>query len=143
MNNIVLVGRLTKDIELKYTAGTEPRAVARFNVAIRRDEDHTDFIPCIAFGKMAENCEKFLKKGSQVGIVGRLQSGSYEKEGKKIYTLDVVCNQVEFLTPKLNKLKQRNQQIQFHQTLLHLKRTFRSRRQYDSEMGKKSLKIPE
>ena len=100
MNNIALVGRLTKDIELKYTTGTEPRAVARFNVAIRRDEDHTDFIPCIAFGKMAENCEKFLKKGSQVGIVGRLQSGSYEKEGKKIYTLDVVCNQVEFLTPK-------------------------------------------
>lgn len=100
MNNVNVVGRLTKDIDLKYTSGTEPKAVARFNVAVRRDEDNTDFIPCIAFGRMAENCEKFLKKGSQVGIVGRLQSGSYEKEGKKIYTLDVICNQVEFLTPK-------------------------------------------
>lgn len=103
MNNINLVGRLTKDIELKYTTGTEPKAVARFNLAIRRDEDNADFVPCIAFGRMAENLEKFCNKGSQIGIVGRLQSGSYEKEGKKIYTLDVICNQIEFLTPKGEK----------------------------------------
>lgn len=100
MNNVNLIGRLTKEIELKYTSGNEPKAVARFNLAVRRDEDHADFVPCVVFGRQAENCEKYLNKGSQVAISGRIQTGSYEKEGKKIYTFDVVCNQVEFLTPK-------------------------------------------
>lgn len=103
MNIVNLVGRLTKDVEVKYTTGNDPKAVARFNLAVRRDEDHTDFIPCIAFGRMAENLEKFCGKGSQIGIVGRMQSGSYEKEGKKVYTLDVICNQIEFLTSKNEK----------------------------------------
>lgn len=100
MNNVNIIGRLTKDIELKYTTGSEPKAVARMTIAVRRDEKHTDFIPCVAYGKVAENCEKFLKKGSQVGITGRVNTGSYEKEGKTIYTFDITATGVEFLTPK-------------------------------------------
>ena len=97
MNAVNIIGRLTKDIELRYTSGNEPKAVVRTNIAVRRDADNADFVPVIIFGKQAENCEKYLKKGSLVGIEGRLQSGKYEKDGKTIYTLDVIANRVEFL----------------------------------------------
>lgn len=103
MNNVNLIGRLTKDIEVKYTSGNDPKAVARFNLAVRRDEDHTDFIPCIAFGRLAENLEKFCSKGNQIGVTGRITTGKYEKEGKTMYTFDVTASNVEFLTPKAEK----------------------------------------
>lgn len=105
MNIVNIIGRLTKDVEVKYTSGTEPKAVARVSVAVNRDKDHTDYIPVIIFGKQAENCEKFLNKGSKLAIEGRLQSGSYEKNGSKVYTMDVVAIRIEFLDSKTETTK--------------------------------------
>ena len=102
MNNVTLIGRLTRDPEVRYTSGTQ-MAVARFNIAVDRPrgkdkEKETDFPSIIVFGKAAENCEKYLAKGRLVGIEGRIQTGSYtNKEGNKVYTTDVVANRVEFL----------------------------------------------
>lgn len=103
MNSVILIGRLTKDPEIRYTAGTQ-MAVATFSVAIDRGKDRngeskgTDFPRVMTFGKVAENCEKFLAKGRLVGIQGRLQTGSYtNKDGVTVYTTDVVADRVEFL----------------------------------------------
>lgn len=98
MNNVTLIGRLTKDPEVRYTA--DQTAIAKFTVAVDRfgKEKQADFIPVTVFGKQAENCEKYLVKGRKVAIQGRIQTGSYEnKEGKKVYTTDVVANTVEFI----------------------------------------------
>ncbi len=102
MNSVVLIGRLTRDPELRYTAGTQ-MAVATFTLAIDRPvraggERQTDFPRVTVFGKQAENCEKFLAKGRLVGVQGRLQTGSYtNKDGATVYTTDVVADRVEFL----------------------------------------------
>ena len=101
MNNVVLIGRLTKDPEIRYTANQ--MAVASFNLAVdrprRQDQDkQTDFIRITVFGKQAENCEKYLRKGLLCGIQGRIQTGSYKnKDGATVYTTDVVADRVEFL----------------------------------------------
>jgi len=102
MNKVQLVGRTTKDIEVRYTTGQNPIAVAHFNLAIsrRKNKDEADFISCTAFGKTAENMEKYVKKGHRVGIVGHIQTGSYEKDGHKVYTTDVIVEELEFLEPK-------------------------------------------
>ncbi len=103
MNSVCLVGRLTKDPDVRYTTSNEPIAVARFSIAIDDgygDKKRTDFPSIVVFGKQAENCEKYLNKGSRVGIVGKIQTGSYEKDGRKVYTTDVVANRVEFLESK-------------------------------------------
>jgi len=101
MNNWVGIGRVTKDIEVKWSeSGT---AMARFNIAIDRGKDKdgqsrgTDFPPILAFGKTAELCGKYLSKGKLVGIQGHIQTGSYEKNGQKVYTTDVFADRVEFL----------------------------------------------
>ena len=102
MNSVVLIGRLTRDPELRYTSGTQ-MAVATFTVAIDRPvraggEKQTDYPSVTVFGKQAENCEKFLAKGRLVGVQGRLQTGSYtNKDGATVYTTDVVADRVEFL----------------------------------------------
>jgi single-strand DNA-binding protein len=102
MNNVSLIGRLTKDVELKYIPSSE-MAVATFTLAIDRPvgqgkEKQADFPRITVFGKQAENCEKFIGKGRLVGITGRIQTGKYEgKDGKTVYTTDVVANNVEFL----------------------------------------------
>lgn len=102
MNSVVLIGRLTRDPEMRYTAGTQ-MAVATFTVAIDRPvraggEKQTDFPRVTVFGKQAENCEKYLAKGRLVGVQGSLQTGSYtDKDGKTVYTTDVIANRVEFL----------------------------------------------
>lgn len=102
MNNVTLIGRLTRDPEVRYTSGSQ-MAVARFSIAIDRPvrnggEKQTDFPSIVVFGKQAENCERFLAKGRMVGIEGRIQTGSYtNKDGNKVYTTDVVANRVEFL----------------------------------------------
>ena len=100
MNIVTLIGRLTKDPEVKYTAGEKPTAVARFSIAVNDgygENERTSFINIVAFGKQAENCERFLSKGRQVGITGRIQTGSYEKDGRTVYTTDVIASRVEFL----------------------------------------------
>ena len=102
MNSVILIGRLTRDPELRYTSGTQ-MAVATFTVAIDRPvragaEKQTDFPRVTVFGKQAENCEKYLAKGRLVGVQGRLQTGSYtNKDGVTVYTTDVVADRVEFL----------------------------------------------
>lgn len=102
MNSVVLIGRLTRDPEIRYTASTQ-MAVATFTVAIDRPvraggDKQTDFPRVTVFGKQAENCEKYLAKGRLVGIQGRLQTGSYQnKDGVTVYTTDVVADRVEFL----------------------------------------------
>jgi len=99
MNNVALIGRLTKDPETRYTADTQT-AVTRFSIAIDRPgkDKGADFPNITVFGKQAENCEKYLKKGRLVGVQGRLQTGSYERsDGSKVYTTDVVADRVEFL----------------------------------------------
>lgn len=102
MNKCELLGRLTKDIELKYTQN-DNKAVARFTLAVnRRGKDAgTDFISCIAWDKTAELLQKYCKKGSQVGIVGRMQTGSYiDKDTKKVYTTDVVVEELDIIWDK-------------------------------------------
>lgn len=102
MNNVELIGRLTKDPEVRYTSGSQ-MAVATFSLAIDRPPDRdgkkqTDFPRVIVFGKQAENCEKYLKKGRMVAIQGHIQTGSYQnKNGDTIYTTDVVANRIEFI----------------------------------------------
>lgn len=100
MNNVTLIGRTTREIELRYT--TSQTAVARFSLAVERPvkdgEKKADFPNIIVFGKQAENCEKYLAKGRKVAVQGRLQTGSYEdKDGKRVYTTDVIAERVEFL----------------------------------------------
>lgn len=101
MNSVQLVGRLTRDPEVRYTdSGT---SVARFCVACdrrinREGEDSADFISCVAFGQKAEFLEKYFSKGKRIGLNGRIQTGSYtNKDGKKIYTTDVIVENVEFV----------------------------------------------
>ena len=102
MNSVVLIGRLTKDPVLKYTAQSQ-MAVATFTLAIDRvvregEQKKTDYPRVTVFGKQAESCEKFLKKGRLAGVQGKLQTGSYQnKDGQTVYTTDVVADRVEFL----------------------------------------------
>ena len=101
MNSVVLIGRLTKDVGLRYS--NNQTAVGRFTLAVdRHDKDkNCDFINCIVFGKSAENLEKYVKKGNKVAISGRIQTGSYtNKDGNKVYTTDVVAERVEFVESK-------------------------------------------
>lgn len=102
MNQVWLIGRLTRDPDLRYTESN--LAVARFSVAVDRmpgrdgQDKGTDFPNVVVFGRQAENCNQYLSKGRKVSILGRIQTGSYtNKEGKKVYTTDVVANRVEFL----------------------------------------------
>ena len=99
MNNFCGIGRLTRDPEIRVSQGG--MKVARYTLAINRDykregEPESDFISCITFGNRAEFAEKYLQKGRQIGVVGRIQTGSYEKDGRKIYTTDVVVDKHYF-----------------------------------------------
>lgn len=102
MNSVELIGRLTRDPEVRYTSGSQT-AVGAFNIAVERpqkpgEEKKTDFPRITVFGKQAETCEKYLKKGRMVAIQGRIQTGSYQdKNGNTVYTTDVVANRVEFI----------------------------------------------
>ena len=98
MNKWVGSGRLTKDPELNFTAGSG-MAVCRFSLAVQRPfkKDETDFINCIAFSKRAETIAQYLTKGRQVLIEGHIQTGSYEKDGVKRYTTDIIVSSFEFI----------------------------------------------
>ncbi len=102
MNNVSLIGRLTRDPEVRYSGNN--MAIARFSIAIDRPPrqdgtKETDFPNIVVFGRQAENCEKYLAKGKMVGVSGRIQTGSYtNKDGNKVYTTEVVANRVEFLS---------------------------------------------
>ena len=109
MNKVQIVGRLTRDPEVKYTTGENANAIARFSVAVNRRFKNAeggydaDFINCVAFGKNAEFIEKFFKKGMAIGISGHIQTGNYiNKDGIKVYTTDVVVEEPEFVESKKN-----------------------------------------
>ena len=102
MNSVVLIGRLTRDPELSYTPSTQT-AVAHFTIAVDRprrngEDAGADFIRVTVFGRQAETCDRYLAKGRQVAVLGRIQTGSYKnREGVTVYTTDVVADRVEFL----------------------------------------------
>ena len=106
MNKVILMGRLTRDPEVRYSQGENATAVARFTLAVNRriqrdGEQNADFINCLAFGKNAEFAEKYLRQGTKLVITGRIQTGSYtNKEGAKVYTTDVVVEEQEFAESK-------------------------------------------
>lgn len=105
MNKVILMGRLTRDPEVRYTQGEHSTAVARYTLAVDRkvksNNETADFINCICFSKMAEVAEKYLRKGTKITISGRIQTGSYvNKEGSKVYTTDVVVEEQEFAESK-------------------------------------------
>lgn len=106
MNKVILMGRLTRDPDVKYTTGDNAMAIARYTLAVDRKykkdgEQTADFIGCVAFGKAGEFAEKFLHRGTKVVITGRIQTGSYtNRDGQKVYTTDVVVEDHEFAESK-------------------------------------------
>lgn len=121
MNNVNLIGRLTRDADIRYTSGGI--AIANFSIAVNRrirkdsNEQEADFISCVAFGKTAELIEKYVNKGNRIGVVGRIQTGKYEnKDGKTVYTTDVIVENLEFLEYKTNSDKGVNEQNQNNKT---------------------------
>ena len=107
MNRVILMGRLTRDAEIRYSQGESSTAIARFSLAVDRrfrkegDEQTADFINCVAFGRTAEFMERFGRKGTKFVAEGRIQTGSYtNKGGQRVYTTDVVVESVEFAESK-------------------------------------------
>lgn len=107
MNKVILMGRLTRDPEIRYSAGENQTAIARYTLAVDRrirrqgDEQTADFINCVVFGRGAEFAEKYLHQGTKIVAVGRIQTGSYtNKEGQRIYTTEVVVEEQEFAESK-------------------------------------------
>ena len=111
MNKVVLIGRLTRDPEVRYTQGENSMAIARYTLAVDRryhgnardGEQTADFIPCVAFGKAGEHAEKYYRKGIKIAVSGRIQTGSYtNRDGVKVYTTDVIVEEQEFAESKGN-----------------------------------------
>lgn len=106
MNKVILMGRLTRDPEVRYSQAAEPLAIARYSLAVNRrfsreGEPNADFINIVAFGKNGEFAEKYFRKGQQVSVVGHLQLGSYDdKDGNKRYTTDVIVEEQHFAESK-------------------------------------------
>ncbi|SFK72896.1 single-strand binding protein [Lachnospiraceae bacterium KH1T2] len=107
MNKVILMGRLTRDPDIRHTQGENSMVVARYTLAVdrrfRRDgaDQSADFISCVSFGKQAEFIEKYVHKGTKIAMTGRIQTGSYtNKDGQKVYTTDVVAEEVEFAESK-------------------------------------------
>ena len=109
MNKVILMGRLTRDPEVRYSQGENATAVARYTLAVDRrqsrnnqnGEQTADFIQCVAFGRSGEFAEKYFRKGMKVLVTGRIQTGSYtNKDGQKVYTTDVVVEEQEFCESK-------------------------------------------
>ena len=107
MNKVILMGRLTRDPEVRYSQGDNAMAIARYTLAVDRrfnrngDENTADFINCVAFGRAGEFAEKYFHKGIKIAVTGRIQTGSYtKKDGVKVYTTDVVVEDQEFAESK-------------------------------------------
>ncbi len=106
MNKAILMGRLTRDPEVRYSQGDNAMAIARYTLAVdrrfnRSEESNADFINCVAFGKAAEFAEKYFRKGTKLLVTGRIQTGSYtNKDGVKVYTTEVIVEDQEFAESK-------------------------------------------
>lgn len=110
MNRVELIGRLTKKPELNYTNSN--KALTRFNIAINRDKEHTDFIPVVVWEKQAENVCKYLDKGKLIAIEGTIQTGTYEdKDGNKRNSFDILAHRVEFLENKQESTKEEIKEV--------------------------------
>ena len=102
MNKVILMGRLTRDPEVRYSQGENSLAIAKFSLAVdrrfkRQGEAETDFFNCTAFGKQAEFVEKYLKQGNKMLVTGRVQNDNYtNKEGKKVYSVQIIVDELEF-----------------------------------------------
>ena len=112
MNRVILMGRLTRDPNISYSQGGDNMAIARFTLAVDRrgrrqdgaDQQTADFIGCVAFGRQAEFAEKYLRQGTKIAATGRIQTGSYtNKDGQKVYTTDVVLDDIEFAESKASQ----------------------------------------
>ena len=118
MNKVIIMGRLTRDPDVRYSQGANPTAVAKYSLAVPRKykqdgQPDCDFINCIAFGKLGEFAEKYLRKGTKIAVVGRIQTGSYiNKDNQKVYTTDVVVEEQEFCESKLSNQSQQNESPQ-------------------------------
>lgn len=114
MNKVILMGRLTRDPEVRYSQGEHATAVARYTLAVdrrfKREGDETaDFISCVSFGKGAEFAEKYLRQGVKIAVTGRIQTGSYtNKDGVKVYTTDVIVEEQEFAESKKSNVSSEN-----------------------------------
>lgn len=106
MNKVILMGRLTKDPDVRYTTGENPLAIARYTLTVDRrfhkdGEATADFISCVVFGRAAEFAEKYFRQGLKITISGRIQTGSYtNREGQKVYTTEIVVEEQEFAESK-------------------------------------------
>jgi single-strand DNA-binding protein len=108
MNKVILIGRLTRDPEVRYSQGATPLAITRYTLAVDRrqarnsgEEQSADFIPCVAFDKRGEFAEKYFRKGLKICVSGRIQTGSYtNKDGVKVYTTEVIVEDQEFVESK-------------------------------------------
>ena len=105
MNKVILMGRLTRSPEVRYSQGAEPVAVARYTLAVnrrfkRKDEPEADFIPCVALGKRGEFAENYFRKGPLVGVIGRLQVRSWDKDGERRYATEVIIEEQHFAESK-------------------------------------------
>ena len=115
MNKVVLIGRLTRDPELRYTASNIPST--RFTLAVNRNfqnqngETEADFINVVVWRKQAENVKKYVSKGSLIAVEGRIQTGSYERDGQRVYTTDVVADNVQFLESKAQSQNRVNDNV--------------------------------
>ena len=116
MNKVILMGRLTRDPEVRYSAGENSMAIARYTLAVdrrfKRDGEATaDFISCVAFGRAAEFAERYFRQGIRIVVSGRIQTGSYtNRDGNKVYTTDVVVEEQEFAESKNNAAGNNNAQ---------------------------------
>ena len=107
MNKVILIGRLTRDPDVRWTQGQDQKATARFTLAVDRrgkqeeNRQSADFISCVAFGRQAEFAEKYLRQGIKIALVGRIATGSYtNRDGQKVYTTDVIADEMEFTESK-------------------------------------------
>ena len=109
MNRVILIGRLTRDPNVSYSQSGDSMAIARFTLAVDRrgrrqdgaDQQNADFISCVCFSRQAEFAEKYLRQGTKIAVTGRIQTGSYtNREGQKVYTTDVVLDDIEFAESK-------------------------------------------
>ena len=114
MNKVILIGRLTRDPEVRYSQGADPMCIAKYTLAVDRSgkkdgEPNADFINCVAFKEKGEFAEKYLKKGIKVAISGHIQTGSYtNSQGVKVYTTDVIIDSQEFVEKKADVSEEQN-----------------------------------
>lgn len=104
MNSVNLTGRLTKDIEIRKTQSG--KSVTSFSLAVRRDRSNTDFISCVAWETTADFLGRYGKKGNKIGIIGKIQTRTYDSNGRTVYVTEVICNYVELLEVKEEKPKE-------------------------------------